>query len=127
MIASDKLVNAYITLRDKRKELKDEYESKDSVLKSQMERIEVELLKNLDEAGATSLNTGEGTAYISSETRASCGDWAALYSVIQQTGRFDFLERRVSSKAIAQYLEETGDLPPGVTISSERVVRVRRS
>ena len=127
MIASDKLVAAYVAIRDKRKVLKEDYEAEDSVLKSQLERIEVELLKNLDEAGATSLNTGEGTAYISTETRASCGDWAALYSTIQQTGRFDFLERRVASKAISQYLEETGDLPPGVTIASERVVRVRRS
>ena len=126
-VTVDDAVAGYITLRDKRSELKKEYEERDADLKTKMERIEVFLLQSLDKVGANSLNTDHGTAYISEDVRASCADWDALWSCIQQTGRFDLLEKRVASKAVREYREENGDLPPGVSIHSERVVRVRRS
>lgn len=126
-ITVDDAVAGYIKLRDARSELKREYEERDGELKVKLEKLEVFLLRNLDSVGANSMNTDHGTAYISEDVRASCGDWDAFWSMIQQTGRFDMLEKRVSSKAVREFKEETGDLPPGVSIHSERVVRVRRS
>lgn len=126
-VTVDQAVAGYITLRDKRSVLKREYEEQDADLRTKMEKIEVFLLRSLDGVGANSLNTDHGTAYISEDVRASCGDWDALWTMIQTTGRFDFLEKRVSSKAVREFKEETGELPPGVSIHSERVVRIRRS
>ena len=39
---------------------------------------------------------------------------------------WDLLENRVSKTAVRDYLEEHGELPPGVNYVTTQVVRVRR-
>ena len=39
---------------------------------------------------------------------------------------YDFLESRVNKTALDQFIEEHGDLPPGVTRNVEQIINVRR-
>lgn len=125
-ITADRVTEAYVELRDQRSELKRAYEAQDAVLKDKMNRLEVWLLQQLNTLGADSLKTAHGTAYISTRDRAGCSDWGVLYPWISEHGRPDMLEKRVSTKQITDYLEQTGELPPGISIQREQTIIVRR-
>lgn len=124
---ADQVTFAYINLRDKRKELKDAYEAADAELVAKMDKIEVWLLMQLDALGADSLKTEHGTAYISTRDRATCGDWGTFWEWAAANGRVDMLEKRVATKPVAEYLEQYGELPPGISIERERSVTIRRA
>ena len=49
-----------------------------------------------------------------SKTVNNVEDWTALQAYIQQSGAFEMLQRRLADKAVKEYAETTGALPPGV-------------
>lgn len=125
--ASD-VIGAYVKLRDKKAEVRKAAEAEIAILDEKLQKLEAWLLTQMDSLGTSQLKSpdGFGTAYIRTQTRASCTDWGVFHQFIQETGRFDFMEKRVASKAVQDYLEETQGLPPGVNIHQERVVTVNR-
>lgn len=121
------VMTAYVKLRDKRAALKKKWEELDEQLKADMERMEAWLLKKLNEAGTDTFKNDAGTAYISETVRAGCADWTLFWKWAADNQRVDMLEKRVASKAIQEYMEEHGALPPGITITQYRDVIVRRA
>ena len=61
-ITADKLVRAYIKMRDARAALKAKYEEEDNAIKEQMGLIETNLLETCKATGAESIKTAHGTA-----------------------------------------------------------------
>ncbi|MES2704831.1 MAG: hypothetical protein V4649_19505 [Bacteroidota bacterium] len=125
-IDANKVTQAYVALRDKRSEIKQAYEAEDAVIRDKMDRLEAWLMTTLRAIGADSLKTEHGTAFISTRDRASCADWGTLWAWMAENGRLDMLEKRVSTKPIVEYLEQYGELPPGVSINREQTIVVRR-
>lgn len=125
-ITAAKVAQAYVKLRDQRAEIKKAYETEDALLKAKMRRLEIWSLEKLDEIGSNSMATDFGTIFISTRDRAGCADWGSFYPWITEEGRVDMLEKRVSTKPIVEYLEEKGELPPGINIQRERTIIVRR-
>lgn len=125
-VTPQQAMEAVVKLRDKRAELKKLYEADDEVLKDSMERLEAWLLKKLIEAGTDTFKNEAGTAYITETVRGGCADWTLFWKWAADNHRVDMLEKRVSSKAIQDYLEEHKELPPGITITTYRDVTVRR-
>lgn len=125
-ITANRVTAAYVKLRDQRTDLKRTYEADDATLKDKMNKLEVWLMNTLRAVGADSLKTDAGTAYISTRDRASCADWGTLWAWLASEGRLDMLEKRVSTGPVVQYLEEMGELPPGVSINREQTIVVRR-
>lgn len=125
-ITADKITEAYVNIRDKRSELKRAFEAEDALLREKLDKLEVWLMTKLTELGADQLKTEHGTAYISTRDRASCADWGSLWPWLAEHGRLDMLEKRVSTKPVAEYLDQYGELPPGVNIERERTIVVRR-
>lgn len=123
----DTVTAAYIKLRDQRSELKKAYDQEDEVLKAKMERLETWLLDTMQKSGATQLGSEHGTAYIQTQYKASCSDWPTFWGFVADNGRFDMLEKRVSSKTVNEFIEETGEAPPGINVASELKVVVRRA
>lgn len=123
----DTVVEAYTKLREQRSELKKDYEVADEALKAKVSRLEVWLMQNVLKDGTENVKTKHGTAYLSTEIKVSSGDWTITWDWLLENRRLDMLEKRLSSKAIQEYKEESGEYPAGVNISSERVVRVRKS
>lgn len=123
----NELAEKYILLRDKKSQLKAEYEGKVAELQAMMDKIEAVLLKTFDEAGIESVKTAAGTAYRSTRTQASVADWDVFLAFIQQQGAWEMLERRCSKSAVEQYKSANDDLPPGLNWREERVVNIRRS
>ena len=123
----DKVAATYVKIRDARSALKKEYEAADLKLKDQLETIDGFLLATLQELGVESARTAHGTIYRSIDVKPSCGDWDAFGTWIIENEAVDALERRVKKSFITEYMETHDDeLPPGISVTREFTVTVRR-
>ena len=123
----DRLLRAYVHMRDKRAVAKREFEEKDGQIKRNMALVEAQLLKMLNSAGSDSLKvSGVGQAYLSKKVTVRATDWNAFWEFILETKQIDLLQKRVASRAVQEMVETEGELPPGLDMSTERVVNVRR-
>ena len=120
-------VKLYIQLRDKKAELKAEYEAKVADIDEQLNKLEAKLLQVFNETGMDSVRTEFGTAYVSTRNSVSVADRDAFLSFIRETGDFSLLEVRPSRSAVPEFAAANGEPPPGVTMRTERVVNIRRS
>ena len=121
------LVAKYIELRDKKYELKHQYDFKAAQLDEVLGKIESKLLQVFDSAGMDSVKTEFGTAYASTRSTASVADKEAFMNFIKENEQWSLMEVRAAKLAIEQYKTANGDLPPGVNYREERVVNIRRS
>ena len=121
------LVAKYIEMRDKKYELKHQYEFKAAQLDEVLGKIEAKLLQVFDSAGMDSVKTEFGTAYASTRSMASVADKETFMNFIKENEEWSLMEVRAAKLAIEQYKDANGDLPPGVNYREERVVNIRRS
>jgi hypothetical protein len=126
-IKADKLVKTYVKIRDKRKELVDQYEKEDNNLKEALELIESELLEMCKETGADSLRTEFGTVTRRVAKRYWTNDWHSFHEFLKEHGTLELLEKRIAQTNMSTFLEENPDLlPPGLNVDSRYTVTVRR-
>lgn len=121
------LVALYVRLRDKKAELKAEYESKIDKIDGNLDKIEAKLLQIFEESGMDSVKTEAGTAYKSTRVSVTTGDKDAFMEFVRTNDEWPLLEVRPSKSAVEQYREQHDDLPPGINWRAEQVVNIRRS
>lgn len=127
-ISVDRLVAAYIKMRDKRAELLREYEEADNEVKAQMDAVESKLLDLCKEIGADTLGSKHGKVMRTVKTRYWTTDWESMHRFILEHKMPELLERRISQATIKQLLEENPDLmPPGLNTDSRYTVTIRRA
>lgn len=126
-LSMEDLVRQFIKLRDKKSQLKAEYEAKVAPLDDVQNKIEALLLQRFQEMGVESVKTPAGTAYTTVRTSASVADWDSFLAFVKDNDSFEMLERRVSKTAVEQYKAAHSDLPPGLNWSESRSVNFRRS
>jgi len=131
-IDANRLVKTFVKIRDRRAQLKREFEAQDAELKAQQEKLESVLLSHLNKNNEDSVRTAEGTFYRQLKVMPSATDWDAFYAWIKEHDAFDALERRIKAKFISDYMEEHADdpdnnLPPGVSVYKRYDVRVRKA
>lgn len=123
----ERLLRAYMGMREKKAELKREFDETESAIKNKMGLIEAQLLKMLNVAGSDSLKVkGIGQAYLAKKVQVKTTDWNAFHDFIFKTKQIDLLQKRVASRAVQEYVDAEGELPPGVDMTTERIVNVRR-
>lgn len=121
-------VEMYIGLRDKKAQMKSEFEASVAPLTEKMEKLELKLMSAFDAAGMDSVKTPMGTAYTSTRTSASIADKNVFMEHVKANLMWDLLEVRVNKAAVEVHMAENeGSLPPGVNLSTTRTVNVRRS
>jgi hypothetical protein len=121
------LTKTYIKIRDKRAELKAEFEQKDEVLEMQLNTIKSELLDYCKTQGVDSVRTAAGLFYRGIKTRYWTNDWDSMNRFILEHGIPEFYEKRLNQTSVKQFLEENPDvLPPGLNVDSEYVITVRK-
>jgi hypothetical protein len=127
-VTTERMVKAYIKMRDARAVLKTEYESKDASIKEKMEMLEREFMQLCNQAGANSLNiAGAGTIIRGTKSRYWTNDWDAMKSFIRENEVLDLFEQRLHQKNIKQFLQEHPDKhPPGLNVETEYTITVRR-
>lgn len=127
-VPTEKLVKAYIKMRDARTLLSAEYEAKDKEIKDQMDLIEHTLLDVCKRAGADSIKTGAGTIIRGVRTSYWTSDWESMHNFIKENQALDLLERRVAQKAMGEFLKANPDkMPKGMNVETKYTVTVRRA
>lgn len=121
------LVAKYIELRDKKAQLKADYDEKAAKLDAVLDQIEGTLLKTFDTAGMDSVKTPFGTAYTTTQTSATVADPDVFRQYVKDNDAWEMFQNRVSKTAVEQYKAVHDDVPPGISWREERVVNVRRS
>lgn len=127
-IATDKLAEIYIKIRDKRAELKEKYESEDVELKAQQDLLAEKMLDICRDMNADSIKTPAGTIIRKVDTRYWTTDWDSMYQFIVENDAYPLLEKRLHQTNLKQFLEENPNLlPAGLQADSKYTVVVRRS
>lgn len=123
-ITADRLVKAYIKIRDARKELSQQ----DAKLEEQQHMIQDKLLEICKETGAESLRTEFGTVTKRISKNYWTHDWESFYKFVKEHDAFPLLQRRISVTAMSEFLEEYPDLhPPGLNVDASYTISVRRT
>lgn len=121
-------VSLYIQLRDKKAQMKADFEAQVAPLQEKMDKLEAKLLEVFNQTGMDSVKTPHGTAYATVRTTASIADRDAFMDFVKAKEEWSLLEVRASKSAVEQYRSANDDrLPPGINIREERVVNIRRS
>ena len=120
-------VSIYIKMRDKKAQMKAEFDASIAPLNEKMEKLEAKLLDVFNKTGMDSVKTEFGTAYTTTRVTASVADREIFMNHIKENDDWALLEVRASKTAVEQYRDTNNDLPPGVSMREERVVNVRRS
>lgn len=126
-ITAEQVIAAFVLIRDQRSQLKQVYEAADDKLKEKAEKLKAWLNAQMNAIGTTQLKGSEGTAYRELKRRFNGSDWGLIWAYIKENDRFDMLQKRLGEKALNDFLEETGELPPGVSVHQEYDVVIRRS
>ena len=121
------LVSKYIELRDKKAQIKAEYDVKVAKVDDVLNKIEAKFLEVFEQTGMDSVRTEFGTAYASLRTSCTIADKEAFMEFVKNNNEWPLLEVRPSKIAVEQYKSVTEELPPGVNWRAERVVNIRRS
>lgn len=122
----NKLVQAYVNIREARRKLSAEFEEADKALKAKQALLDNTLLQHMQDTNQESARTKAGTAFITKDEQFSCADWNKLYKWIEKTQSYEATQKRLNKTFIQNYMEANkGKLPPAVNMHSELVVKVR--
>lgn len=121
------VIQAFLKLREQRSQLKKAYDDEDALLKGKMDKLETWLMSQMQATGAKQLGSTAGTAYQQTVMKGNCSDWPTFWDWLAENKRFDMMEKRISIKSIQEYYQETNDMPPGINVSPELRVVIRKS
>lgn len=127
-ISVDKLTAAYLKIRDKRSEMKREFEEEYNRLGEQMDKVKKAMLRYCKENEVESFRTKDGTVSRSVRKTYWTDDWEAMHRFIVDNNVPQFLNKQLNQSNVRQFLEENPDnLPPGLNSNSEYTISVRKS
>jgi hypothetical protein len=124
----DDLVTTYLTIRTERNTLKNQWETKDSELKADLDELERAMLVACNEINADSIRTGSGTIIKSLKETYTCGDWDNFKQYVVENNALDLLQQRISQTNFKEFMstrQEEG-LPPGISTLREVSITVRK-
>lgn len=121
------LIDKYIEIRDKKAQLKAEYDAKKGKMDEALGKIEAVILKTFETSGMESAKTEKGTAYTSKLVTATVADPDVFMRHVIENQAWHMIEKRCSKVGVEQYRAEHDKPPPGINWREERVVNVRRS
>jgi hypothetical protein len=125
-ITVDKVIKGYIALRDKKAEMQSRHKEELAPLNDKMEKLEGWLQRDLLARKVESERTEEGTAYMQTVVSTSVRDRDAFLQFVIDNEMWELIENRAAKSVVVDYLENTGEIVPGVNYEAAKVVRVRR-
>jgi hypothetical protein len=128
MITDAQLVEKYLQLKAHVAARSEAFDAEIKPYKDGMATIENALLALLNERGADNTKTENGTAYKSTLLNVKVVDQAAfLKFCLEQGGSTEMLNIGALKEPVKEWIEETGNPPPGVETSQFTRVNIRRS
>lgn len=126
-ISVDKLVAAYIKIRNAKEALTAEYDEKVAAFDADMKTLKEKLLEISKDTGVTSFKTDSGTAYRTIKNRYWTNDWESFYGFMRENGAMELLEKRIHQTNMREFLEDHPEMhPPGLHVDQEYEITIRR-
>lgn len=125
-LTTDRLVAAYVQLRDRKKELDDAHKQAMRPINEKLEWLENKLQQMLLDSGVRSAKTTAGTAYLQERVSATVDNWDQVLEWVQHNNAWDLLEKRVAKTAYEDRLK-AGEAIPGVRRTVDLKTNVRRA
>lgn len=123
----NELIDRYIAIRDRKGDLKKQYDADVAKLDEGLARIEKALAAHLQATGAERIGSAAGVAFFSTERSATVADREAFFNYLEDSGNWHLADIRAAKKQISEYRDEMNDLPPGINWREAKVVRVNRA
>ena len=123
----DDVIRAYITIRDTIAQIKARQKVELQPYNEALDKLELQVLQVLNDAGVESMKTSAGTAYTSTKTSVTVADKSAFMDYVTSNNAFELLDVRANKTAVDGFLEENQDVPPGVNVRREITVNFRRA
>ena len=126
-VSLDKLVKAYVKIRDHRSDIKKAYDAEDTVLVDQLDAVRAALLAHCKEHGVDSVRTAEGLFYRTVKQTYWTSDWEQMHKFILEHEEPSLLDKRINQKHMREFLEDNPDLlPKGLNSNSTYTISVRK-
>tara|TARA_R100001244_G_C5168645_1_gene131551 strand:- start:1418 stop:1819 length:402 start_codon:yes stop_codon:yes gene_type:complete len=126
-IPLDKVVRTYVKIRDKRSELKADFDTEDTKLVSQMDTLKGVLLEHCKEHDVTSVKTSEGLFYRTVKQRYWTSDWESMHAFILEHQEPALLDKRINQRHMRVFLGDNPDvLPKGLNSESQYTISIRK-
>ena len=126
-ISVDKIVAAYIKIRDTKSALTSDYNKQVAELDEQMSVLKHKLVDLSKETGVTSFSTPYGTAYRTVKNRYWTNDWDSFYTFLIENRVPHVLTKAIHQTNLKEFLDEHPDVhPPGLNVDSEYEITIRR-
>jgi hypothetical protein len=123
----DKVIEAYIKLRLVKESTKKRHAEEMAPINDNMYKLSLYLQKTLQESGQTSAKTEAGTAFLQTDTTVAIRDWPGILAYIKAHDLWEMLEKRVSKSVVADYIDSTKEIPPGLEIKTEISCHIRKA
>lgn len=120
-------VAAYIRLRDFKKSADDEFKKSMTKVITAMDKLEAELLDNLNKTGANSLSCDSGNVYKVMHLSATVENRDAFLTHVRTTGLWEAIDLKANKTFVKDYMEENQMPIPGLKVTQVATVGVRRS
>ena len=123
----DTLVEAYVALRDEKRELERNVALKIEELDKEMQVLTTAMNDLCKELGADSIRTNHGTVIRTIKTKYWTNDWAAFHRFMKDNDAFELLEKRIHQTNMKTFMEENPDLhPEGLNMDKEYAITIRK-
>lgn len=120
------VIGMYRKLRTAKENLAKEHQAQMKPINEKLAKLENWLHTMLNDGGINSVATDAGTAFKSELVKASVTDGEELLKFVQENDLWHILERRVSKTAVQEYIESTGQAVPGVHVTREERINIRK-
>lgn len=123
------LIAEYVDLRDRKTEATARVaEFMQMNFQQRIDEIELTLLETLNAQGADSIKSAHGTAFKRIETSVTVADASEFKRHVIGTESWDLLDIRANKTAVKGFVEANdGKLPPGINMTQDTVISVRRN
>lgn len=121
------VIAAFLKLRRQKEEIAARHKEEMAPINDKMGKLETYMLNLLNQAGVDSMAfKGVGTMFKKNVQSVTVAEWDATLAWIRANEAWEFLERRVSKTVVQEYSEARGEVPPGINVTNDVVVQVRK-
>ena len=124
---ADKVIQNYIKVRDKKGEVAKRHAAELKPYNDALEIMETKLLMALNALNSESVKSEHGVAFKVIRSSVKIDDWNVALDFVLENDLQHMIERRLSKKAVAEFVEAQGANLPGTHINNELTVQIRRN
>ena len=119
-------VEKYVMIRGKLSTARKSFDEFETVCKQRQSSINDYLIGLSNNLGVDSFKTLHGTAYKTVKTSYRVDDWSEYAKWLLETENMQCVEKRAAKLAVKEIHDETGQIPPGLSLYQEIEFTVRK-